>query len=160
MIHISLNNNNNNKNSRGYLLLFISILLPQIALSVTLFTCGSTLSSGGAPNYFAFTGSNCVATIPASATGLYIYMWGAGGGYGTDNSGGGGGGSGAYVEGSMAVVGGSTITVIVGEGASSCKAVSYFGGGGSCGGTGMAGGGGRSAIQKTAGTDFVTAGGK
>jgi hypothetical protein len=131
---ISFNNNNNNKTFHGYLLLFISILLPQIALSVvTPFTCDSTLLSGGAPNYFTFTGSNCVATIPASATGLNIYMWGAGGGYGTDDGGGGGGGSGAYVEGFMTVVGGSTITVIVGEGASTCKTSTYFGGGGSAG---------------------------
>lgn len=109
-------------------LIWLSSLLSR-AIAVTSFTCGSTLSGGA--NYFPYTGSNCLATIPTSVSSIYIYMWGAGGGIGSGGTG--GGGSGAYVEGSMPVTGGSTITVIVGQGAITCQSTSYFGGGGSCG---------------------------
>lgn len=114
------------------LLLLSSFLISQVTNAVTPFACGSTLSAG--PNYFAYTGTNCLATVPASVTSLCVHMWGAGGGIGAGGAG--GGGAGAYVEGGITPItipGGSIITVIVGQGASTCQTVSYFGGGGSCG---------------------------
>jgi len=99
-------------------------------------------------NSFPFTGTVQLATVPSDVTSIYVYMWG-GGGRGEKF-----GGAGAYVEGTLPVVPGSTLSVIVGGGGTGEGA---FGGGGKAY-LSWAGGGGRSAIQIN-GEDIVTAGG-
>ena len=90
---------------------------------------------------FAYTGADQTFTVPAGVSSISLSMWGAGGGPG--NSGGYGGG-GAYLNGTLTVVAGQTLRVIVGQGGS-LNATSSYGGGGAV--SGASSGGGRSAIQ-------------
>ena len=123
---------------------------------------------------FAFTGTNQTWTVPAGVTSVTIEMVGAGGGggrSGTSNFGGGGG----SVSGTLTVVPGDTLTVIVGQGGindnvQNPESNNYrFGGGGSGGGNSTlepytwGSGGGRSAIRSSNGVygttgDVLTAG--
>ena len=111
---------------------------------------------------FSYTGSNQTFSVPAGKTLLYVYIWGAGGGSGgTDTSVTGGGGAGAMVQGTLTVIPGENLTIIVGSGGVGSGAINVYGGGGR--GTnqfeGTAGsGGGRSAIRRST-NDLVTAGG-
>lgn len=113
----------------------------------------------GLVNYFIYSGIVQSVTVPSGCTSIYIYMWGAGGsgnGRGYYTYYGGGGGAGAYVEGTLPVTPGSTLSVIVGGGGNYGSEINgAFGGGG--GGSNFTGGG-RSAIQFN-GEDLVTAGG-
>ena len=100
-------------------------------------------------------------TVPSGITSVTVLMWGAGGGglagYTPCT-----GGSGACIQGSLAVTPGETLTIVVGYGGQASQTgtpTDAMGGGGS-GYNGNRGyGGGRSAIQRTAGTDVVTVGG-
>ena len=117
-----------------------------------------TINSGTGKVVYAYTGSSQTFTVPCGVTSLTVKLWGAGGG---GASTGGVGGSGAFVSGSLAVTAGNTLTLIVGGGGayggSGVAGTGGYGGGGSTTAYG-GGGGGRSAIQLTAGTDWVTAG--
>ena len=96
---------------------------------------------------FSYTGSLQTFTVPTGITQLSVVLNGAGGqpgSYGT-------GGAGGFVSGTLNVIAGQVLTVIVGGS-------SGYGGGGT-GAAGGGNGGGRSAIQLVSGTDTVTAGG-
>ena len=107
---------------------------------------------------FTYTGLNQTFTVPPITTSLTVYIWGAGGG------GGGGastGGAGAYVQGTLTVTPGSSLTIIVGQGGLYNNTAVMYGGGGAgptLGTSNGACGGGRSAIQYN-GTELVDAGG-
>jgi len=111
-------------------------------------------------------------TIPAGVLSINVKLWGAGGGSTSAKSllgGVYGGGSGAYVSCDMAVTGGTTIYLLVGQGgqvpssygANSATSIGGGGSGISHGNTAwsVGGGGGRTAIQLTNGVDSVVAGG-
>lgn len=103
------------------------------------------------PAVQTYTGNYILYNVPASATGLSFYMWGAGGGGGAD-----GGyattysGGGAYLQGTLSVTPGEQLRIIVGRGGRTNYTTYYStmtdadGGGGA----GTVQGGGRSAIQK------------
>ena len=123
-------------------------------------------TSAGTPQTVSYTstGANQTWTVPAGVTSINVKMWGAGGAGSYYNppyisS----GGSGGYVSGTLAVTPGQVLNLVVGSGGKvySNNTVSQYGGGGPAGsGTGYSGGGGgRSAIQFTSGTDYVTVGG-
>jgi hypothetical protein len=105
---------------------------------------------------FSYTGADQTYTVQPGVTSITVKMWGAGGG----GNGTGKGGGGAYVEGTLTVTPGETLTVIVGSGGSRYNtANNYGGGGGSATVRGQgAQGGGRSALRRGA-TEVVTAGG-
>jgi hypothetical protein len=99
-------------------------------------------------------------TVPAGITTLGIIMWGGGGAAQSD-----GnrcfGGPGGCVQGNLAVTPGEVLTIVVGAGGAGDNSGSYTatdanGGGGA---SVRKPGGGRSAIQRVAGVDIVTAGG-
>lgn len=112
-----------------------------------------------------YAGVDQAFTIPASITRVQVKAWGAGGG-GGDRGGAfqfGTGGGGAYASGTLTVVPGDVLTVVVGQaGLPRSTAPTYGGGGG--GGANLgdfrvgASGGGRSAIR-LAGADVLTAAG-
>lgn len=110
---------------------------------------------------FAATGAAQTFTVPATTSSVNVFMWGAAGGGGYV----GGGntakaGAGAYVQGTLAVTPGATITIVVGKGGIAGSQVTTYGGGGAgISGNTCGSGGGRSAIQFTAGTDIVTVAG-
>ena len=129
--------------------------------TATVFTHnGADGSAGALQNY----------TVPAGVSSLYVAMWGAGGASLVAGQGNGRGGAGAYIQGTLAVTPGETLSILVGGGGPG-GATGGFGGGGdanngggtyaggpaSDGGNGSAGGG-RSAIRRS-GTDIVTVGG-
>jgi hypothetical protein len=100
-------------------------------------------------------------TVPSGITSITLLMWGAGGG-GISGYTPCTGGSGACIQGDLAVTPGEILTIVVGYGGQSSQSgttTDAMGGGGT-GYNGNRGyGGGRSAIQRTAGTDIVTVGG-
>lgn len=106
---------------------------------------------------FTATGANQTYIVPTGVTSLNVYMWGAGGGSR--------GGAGAYVQGTLTVTPGETLTVVVGKGggvaAGSAGVAGVFGGGGgvkSGDGSNTGGGGGASSILRST-TYVVIAGG-
>jgi hypothetical protein len=105
---------------------------------------------------FTYTGANQSYTVAPGVTSITVKMWGAGGG----GNGTGRGGGGAYVEGTLAVTPGETLTVIVGSGGSRYDTANNYGGGGGSATVRAGGGqgGGRSALRRGA-TEVVTAGG-
>jgi Glycine rich protein len=118
---------------------------------------------------YIYTGANQTFTVPASTYPpiVTVYMWGAGGGGSSGSHPTNYGGAGAYVQGTLFVTPGETLTVIVGQGGvaittnGAAAAATYGGGGGVPSGgnsTQNSSGGGRSAIQRSS-TDIVTAGG-
>jgi hypothetical protein len=116
----------------------------------------------------SYTGSYMTYTVPSNIVSLQAYAWGAGGGF--QNNSGIYAGGGALVTGTIAVLGGEQLRIIVGKGGANGSNVSsnYFatgtdaqGAGGGGGGSGGQGGG-RSAVQKFIGstwTEILTAGG-
>lgn len=129
--------------------------------TATVFTHnGADGSAGALQNY----------TVPAGVSSLYVAMWGAGGASLVAGQGNGRGGAGAYIQGTLAVTSGETLSILVGGGGPGGATGGFGGGGdanngggtyaggpGSDGGNGSAGGG-RSAIRRS-GTDIVTVGG-
>jgi len=115
----------------------------------------------GTPTTFSYTGGSQTYTVPTGINALNVYLWGAGGQGNPDRIYSTYGGAGAMVQGTMSVTPGQVLTVLVGQGGWNASATTYGGGGRGYwvdlwyGGAG----GGRSAIQVTAGTDYVTAGG-
>lgn len=105
---------------------------------------------------FSYTGADQSFLVPTGVTALVVKMWGAGGG----GNGSGKGGGGAYVEGTLTVTPGETLTIIVGSGGAYFNTTTNYGGGGASATVrgGGAQGGGRSAIRRS-GTEIVTAGG-
>ena len=101
---------------------------------------------------YSYSNVNQSFTVPSGITSVTVYMWGAGGGGGNGT-----GGAGAFIQGTLAVTPGNTLTVIVGGGGVQ-NGGGTFGGGGSSGQQGSASGGGRSAIQLS-GTELVDVGG-
>lgn len=101
---------------------------------------------------YSYSNANQSFTVPSGITSVTVYMWGAGGGGGNGT-----GGAGAFIQGTLAVTPGNTLTVIVGGGGVQ-NGGGTFGGGGSSGGQNSASGGGRSAIQLS-GTELVDVGG-
>jgi hypothetical protein len=140
----------------------INVSVTPACLSGSL-TGSLTVTAGGIAT-FAYTGS--AQTYAAPATSILVEMWGAGGG---GSSTGGSGGSGAYVGGTLSgLTIGQSLTLIVGGGGGyddglTLTAQGGYGGGGTSDAStqteGGGGGGGRSALQLTAGTDWITAGG-
>ena len=110
---------------------------------------------------FAATGAAQTFTVPATTSSINVFMWGAAGGGGYVGGGNGAkAGAGAYVQGTLAVTPGATITIVVGKGGIAGSEVTTYGGGGAgISGNTCGSGGGRSAIQFTAGTDIVTVAG-
>ena len=116
---------------------------------------------------FTYTGANQSIILPVSinpAT-ITVYMWGAGGGGSSGSRPTNYGGAGAYVQGTLAVIAGETLNVIVGQGGvaitvSNTSRPATYGGGGGVPATNSiqnSSGGGRSAIQRSS-ADIVTAG--
>ena len=135
----------------------IAQLYPQVkrnlaSLSRIVTTVSTFTYTTGVYQYF---------TVPSGITSITLLMWGAGGGgiagYTPCT-----GGSGACIQGDLAVTPGEILTIVVGYGGQSSQSgttTDEMGGGGT-GYNGNRGyGGGRSAIQRTAGTDIVTVGG-
>jgi hypothetical protein len=111
---------------------------------------------------FNYTGSDQTYSVPSNVNILFVYLWGAGGQGSVKSATGAYGGAGAMVQGMITVTPSSTLTIIVGEGASHAGSRTYGGGGRSYQGDQQwygSSGGGRSAIQLSAGTDYVVAGG-
>jgi hypothetical protein len=104
----------------------------------------------------AYTGSNQTIIVPFGYTKATIECYGAQGGTG-GGSAGGIGGLGGYAKGEMAVVGGQTLTAVVGENPSSI--VGGFGGGGNGGITAGGGGGGASYVMDVSSNILIIAGG-
>jgi hypothetical protein len=104
----------------------------------------------------AYTGSNQTIIFPFGYTKATIECYGAQGGTG-GGSAGGIGGLGGYAKGEMAVVGGQTLTAVVGENPSSI--VGGFGGGGNGGITAGGGGGGASYVMDVSSNILIIAGG-
>ena len=116
---------------------------------------------------FTYTGSNQSYVVPLGCSTLTIKLWGAGGG----GSAGAGGGA-AYVTATIPVVGGETLTLVVGQGgvgynsfATAAGAPATYGGGGAGGAANAyatyipgSSGGGRSAVLRSA-EELLTAGG-
>jgi collagen type VII alpha len=139
-------------------------------LNVTTSVGTSQLASSGILQYvpsvlaasttLSYTGANQSFTVPAGVGRINVYMWGAGGG--GNSSHGYAGGAGAMIQGVMNVTPGQSLIVIAGQGGSQGGSTVTYGGGGAAGTTYPTyegSGGGRSAIQVTAGTDHVVAGG-
>ncbi len=102
---------------------------------------------------FNYTGSYQSYLVPVGAKWVYIVGWGAaGGGYSASGTSSGGGG--ACIKGYITVTPGETLTVVVGKGGVEFGASGTDAQGG--GGGSRAPGGGRSAIQRTRGTDIVS----
>lgn len=125
---------------------------------------------------FSYTGADQTWTVPAGVTAIEVSMIGAGGGGGRAATGStASGGGGGYVTGTLTVVPGDTLTLIVGQGGindnvSEPKDRNYRYGGGASGagsttfGNSWGSGGGRSAIRSSDGLygtsgDILTAGG-
>ncbi len=100
---------------------------------------------------FSSTGADQFYTVPLGVTSLLVELWGAGGGAGAIS---GNGGAGAFVSGTLSVVPGSTLKVIVGR----MAFFSSYGGGGYPRDSFAGGGGGRSAIA-LGGIDLIDAAG-
>jgi hypothetical protein len=121
----------------------------------------SNVTTGSATTFY-YTGGDQTYTVPSGYNALNVYLWGAGGQGATDQVSSGYGGAGAMVQGRMSVTPGQTLTIIVGQGPSQAQNRTYGGGGKGATADGKwygSAAGGRSAIQVTAGTDYVVAGG-
>ena len=150
---------------------------PSVTIgNATLNTEYTLTTVGGVPYYvftanpvtaFSYTGANQSYVVPLGVSTVNVYMWGAGGGGNSGSHPTNYGGAGAYVQGTLTVTPGETLTIIVGQGGSAittngaAAAATYGGGGGVPSGgnsTQNSSGGGRSAIQRSS-ADIVTAGG-
>lgn len=127
---------------------------------------GSNPSFGPVQTLF-YTGTNQTFTVPAGVTSIDVKLWGAGGGgtaqlHSSGNPGGQGGGAGGFASGTISVIPGEVLTVIVGGGGAA-SGEGGFGGGGNGGKDSTsafgAGGGGRTAIRRSTGVEILTAGG-
>ena len=117
-------------------------------------------TSNGAAVAYPYTGNNQYFIVPAGVTRITVQLWGAGGGAGYNTSNIGSGGGGGFVSGTLNVTSGEVLTLIVGGGGcNSCTGHAYGGGGAGSPNCQGGSGGGRSAIQRTPGTDLATAGG-
>ena len=110
---------------------------------------------------FQYTGTLQTYTVPAGIYSLNVSMWGAGGASISLGGGfGGTGGAGAYISGTLDVIPGQVLSILVGQGGRTTT--QSYGGGGKGGtyssGTWGTGGGGRSAIL-LGGSELVTVGG-
>ncbi len=103
---------------------------------------------------FSYTGADQTFTVPAGCTNITIRAWGAGGG---GPGAAGPGGAGGYTTATLAVNGGDTLTIMVGQGGP-MTGNTYGGGGSSPLAYSRGSGGGRSAIR-SGGNDLLTAGG-
>lgn len=106
---------------------------------------------------FTFTDIDQTFTVPSDVYFINVKLWGAGGGGcpSADNASGGGGG---FVSGTLSVVPGEILTIIVGaRGQADNSSNAVYGGGGRGDNNQSASGGGRTAIQRN-GVDIVTAG--
>ncbi|MGB3947817.1 MAG: PKD domain-containing protein [Bacteroidia bacterium] len=137
-----------------YLLRFINISTSTFFL--LLFYIPLTFSQTSVP--FSYTGGVQTFIVPCGVTSLNVKAWGAGGsGGGADSYGGAVGGAGAFVETTIPVTAGETLTLIVGGGAGpggNCagnapggsegwgNSIFDGGKGGNAGGSGCSGGGG------------------
>lgn len=111
---------------------------------------------------FTYTGSDQTFTVPTGKTSMTVYIWSAAGGGTTTINGTFNGGAGAYVQGTLAVSGGQTYTIIVGGGGvanQNSGSGAYKNGGVASGGPGQGegGGGGRSGLQLS-GTNIIAVG--
>jgi len=86
----------------------------------------------GATETFTYTGADQTYTVPAGATSITFKVWGGAGGSSNKN----GvvyGGAGGFTQGTLAVSGGETLTIVVGgggEGTGATTGTSAYGGGG------------------------------
>jgi gliding motility-associated-like protein len=131
-------------------------LYKTIALFVAFFSIPNIYSQTSVP--FSYTGTVQTFVVPCGVTSLTVKAWGAGGsGGGADSYGGAVGGAGAFVETTIPVTAGETLTLIVGGGAgpgTNCaggapggaegwgNSIFDGGKGGNAGGSGCSGGGG------------------
>ena len=104
-------------------------------------TVAANSAASGATTFQYVTTATQPYTVPAGVTSITVKMWGGGGSSGYS---GGTGGAGAYLSGTLSVVPGQVLNILVGGGGSTNGG--YGGGGGAPQGYGAAGGG-RSAIQ-------------
>lgn len=104
----------------------------------------------------SFTGANQSVTIPFGYTKAFIECYGAQGGTG-GGAAGGIGGLGGSALGELSVIGGQTLTAVVGENPSSLTG--GFGGGGNGGITAGGGGGGASYVMDNSSNILIIAGG-
>ncbi len=106
------------------------------------------------PTVFAYTGSNQNFIVPTGISSITVYAWGGGGGGGVSTGGTGGGGG--FIQATLSVTAGETLTVIVAGGGSRGTST-YFSPADEVPHWG-AGGGGRSAIRRSS-TELLTAAG-
>jgi hypothetical protein len=101
---------------------------------------------------FSYTGTDQIYTVPVGTSSVTVTMWGAGGG-GNNNL----GGPGAFVSGTLSVIPGETLRIVVGQGGPLNTASVYGGGGPSSTNQNedAGSGGGRSAIQRTLSTTII-----
>ncbi len=104
----------------------------------------------------AYTGANQTVTVPLGYTKAAIECYGAQGGTGGGSAGGVGGLGGSAI-GELSVVGGQTLTAVVGQNPSSLTG--GFGGGGNGGITAGGGGGGASYVMDNSSNILIIAGG-
>ncbi|MFB7909910.1 hypothetical protein ACFC1T_26085, partial [Kitasatospora sp. NPDC056076] len=87
-----------------------------------------------ATQHFTYTGSGQYFTVPSGVTRIDVKVWGAGGGGTWDTahqvSTGCGGGGGGFSRGSIAVVPGQRLLIVVGEGGRANSSANTYGGGG------------------------------
>ena len=126
-------------------------------------TCSPTTSTVGTDTVAKFVSvGSCTWYVPSSATTARILLI-AGGGGGGDDNGGGGGGGGFVTDSSVSLSPGTLMTVVVGNGgagSASVTATGSNGGNSSFAGLIALGGGGGGSIQRTAGADGGSAGGR
>lgn len=107
---------------------------------------------------FTYTGVTQTFIVPGGLTSMLVILWGAGGGTGDQASGGGG----AFVQGTLTVVPGETLTIVVGRAGTTSHTYSFYseqhGFGGVSGNVGAGGGGGFTGIKRGA-SYIVMAGG-
>lgn len=129
-------------------------LAPPPAIFVTP-TLGFNRSTGrpqwidptGLKRVFEFTGTDQILTVPAGATSMTVYAWGAGGGNDApSDSGLIKGGVGGYSRATFAVTAGTQYSVVVGEGAHGLSRAAYGFGGAGQGAAHQHNGGGLSGI--------------
>ncbi len=145
--------------------LFLRNLFSRTFLTLLFFFNLSIHNNSFSQQRFNSTGVNVTYLVPQNVYAIQVYMWGAGGGGGDNTRGattyGGGGG---FVEGTLCVTPGESLTIIVGKGGlyGTTSTSNSYGGGGAGGNNGNRNytgqGGGRSAIRRGT-TELVTAGG-
>ena len=127
-----------------------------------------TFSNWEQKQVFSFTGTDQTFVVPDNVRSVEVKIWGAGGGGAPPGHVNNNGGAGGYTTGTLNVMPGETLTLIVGQGGINHSGFpeirDYRYGGGASGGIGpnygvsAASGGGRSAIRRGA-TELATAGG-